>query len=491
MAAPDAEVTLLLCQEADRCEEERQWLATVVPGLTVVVDALHSRDTFVAAEGEEAFAAAVQEADYAVVDRKWRTALKHLDAAAAVLERWPGTVENHLLVRMYLLRGVALRRLGEPGWELALRQASAMAWKGEPDPRGLEPEDQLALDTERRKSLAGGGGTLVVDGESELFVDGLPVERRSLDLPAGQHRLTAVEAGRLRTFVATVPVLPAREVTVRPEWGPTDDAAWLVGELSRGVSTLDADPRALALLGDWCARHDAAMLTLAEVVPAVMAGVAPQLSVSAVDPLRPAASAGEAVRTEEGIPATFEAATAEVTEVAPARAVTSWRLRSAYFDPVSRRLSAEPAPVRVADTVDARRFRLSARLGWWHQLEREHATLDARGDFQLDGGWSLLGEAGAVVADRDYNFYADWTGATLLHAAFSTRWTGARPVAPVLGAGLEVQAPLWAGAFAEGGAAIHFDRDWSGEVLGRVGVGLAGPGVNLGYGGGLSLGRRG
>lgn len=490
MAAPDTEVTLLVCQEADRCEEERQWLATVVPGLTVVVDSLHSRDTFVPFNGAEPFAAAVQEADYAVVDRRWRAALRHLDEAAAVLDRWPGTVENHLLVRMYLLRGVALRRLGEPGWEVALRQASAAAWRGEPDPRGLEPVDQLALDTERRKLLAGGGGTVVVEGGAELFVDGLPVERSPLALPAGLHRLTAVEPGRLRTFVALVPVLPGREVRVQPEWGPTDDAAWLVAELSRGVATLDADPRALALLSDWCARHEAPTLTLAEVVPAVMAGAAPTLEVGPPDPLRPAAAAGEAIRTEEGIPATFEGATQEAGEVEPARPATSWRLRAAYFDPVSRRLSAEPAPVRVADTVDDRRFRLSARLGWWHQLEREHATVDARGDYRLDGGWSVLGEAGAVVADRDYNFYTDWTGTTTLHLALQARWTGSAAVAPVLGAGLEVQAPLWAGAFAEGGLAARFDRDWSGELLARAGPGLAGGGVALGYGAGLSLGRR-
>ncbi len=482
----------MLCRAPDGCEEERQWLASVQPGLIVVADEVRSLDTFVMTDGASSFAEAVQSADYAVADRKWRSAIGHLDRAAAALGAWPGTVENHLLVRMYLLRGVALRNLGRDGAEVALRQAAASAWKSEPDPRGIEAADQLALDTERRKLLGGGGGTLLVEGNATLWVDGIPVERRSLELPAGLHRVTAVEPGRLRTFVASVPVLPGRSVTIRPEWGPTDDTAWLLSELARGVEELDADPLALLALSDWCVRHEAPALTLVEVVPALAIDLPPSFAVSAPDPGRPDASAGAPISQEAGIPATFEAATAEAAEAAgePGRPLNTYRLRSAYFDPVTRRLSAEPAPIVMADTVDNRRFRLSARLGWRHQLEREHATIDARAHYRLHLGSYVVGELGVVVADSDYNLYADWTGTTLLHAALGYRWQGEKTLSPFIGAALEVQAPLWVGAYTEMGLGLRFDRDWVGEIAVNQHPGFAGGELEFAYGLSLSLGRR-
>ncbi len=490
MPVPD--ITLMLCRAPGGCEDERQWLASVQPGLIVVADEVRSLDSFVATDGATTFAEAVQSADYAVQDRKWRSAIAHLDRAAAALEAWPGTVENHLLVRMYLLRGVALRNLGRDGAEVAFRQAAAVAWKGEPDPRGIEAADQFVLDTERRKLLGGGGGTLVVEGEATLWVDGIAVERRALDLPAGLHRVTAVEPGRLRTFVANVPVLPGRSVTIRPEWGPTDDTRWLLSELARGVATLDADPLALLVLSDWCVRHEAPTLTLAEVVPALAVDLPPSFAVSAPDPERPAAAAGAPVTQEAGIPATFEAATAEAAEAAsePGRPLNTYRLRTAYFDPVTRRLSAEPAPIAMADTIDNRRFRLSARLGWRHQLEREHATVDARGTYRLNLGNYVVGELGAVVADSDYNLYADWKGTTLLHAALGYRWQAEKAISPFIGAGLEVQAPLWVGVYNELGVAVRFDRDWVGEIAVNQDPGFAAGEFEFAYGLSLSLGRR-
>lgn len=494
----ESAVTLLLCLEGDGCDAERRWLATVQPGLIVVIDAQSATDAFVATNGDEVFAAEVEAAEYAIQDQKWKAALDHLDRADAALAAWPGTVENRLLVRMYVLRGVALRHRGDAGAEAALRQGAAMAWNGEPDPRGIDAADQFALDDERRKLITSGTGTLEVPGASRWWLDGVAVERRALELPAGAHRLTAVEAGKLRTFTAIVPVLPGRTVTVSPQWGPTDESDWLLAELERGVLTLAADPEALALLAAWCERTGVQTIGIAEVIGARVGPVAPQVLLSPADPSRPAAAAGEVLSAEDAIPATFEAGVAaradQAAEVAPPH--DEWRARVAYFDATTRRLSTEPAPIRVAATDDQRRFRLGARVGWFRLAnadelgDHDHATVDLTAGWSLSDGFGLRGEAGLAVADTEYRFYDDWQDNKLIHAAAALTWTTGANLAPMLGVGAELEAPFWAGAFAEAGVLAVFDTVWVFEVTGRGGFGVVNVTPALSLGAGATLSRR-
>ncbi len=490
---PSSAVTLLLCLEGDGCEAERRWLATVQPGLIVVVDAQSATDTFVAQNGDEHFAEAVEAAEYAIQDQKWKVALDHLDRAAAALAAWPGTVENRLLVRMYVLRGVALRHLGGAGAEAALRQGAAMAWNGEPDPRGIDTADVFALDDERRKLITTGTGILAVPGGARWWLDGVAVEKRVVELPAGAHRLTAIEAGKLRTFTAIVPVLPGRKVTVTPTWAPTEETGWLLAELDRGVVSQQADPEALALLAAWCERNDVQTVGVAEVIGARVGATAPAIVVSPADPTRPAAAAGEVLSAEDAIPATFEAGVAaradQAADVPPPH--DEWRARIVYFDASSRRFSSEPAPIRVADTDDRRRFRLGARLGWFHwqsdQDEHDHATVDLSAAWVLDGDLGLRGEVGLAVADSDYRFFPDWEDNKLLHVGLGATWTpGDGPL--FFAAGVEVEAPRWAGPFAEAGVHAVFDTVWVIEVAGRGALGVPDifPGLSLGVGATLS-----
>lgn len=487
-------VTLLLCPEGDGCEAERRWLATVQPGLIVVIDARSATDAFVATNGDEVFAHEVESAEYAVQDKKWKAALDHLDAAESALAAWPGTVENHRLVRMYVLRGVALRHRGSPGAEAAFRQGASMAWTGEPDPRGIDLTDQLALDTERRKLVTSGTGTLEVPGSVRWWVDGVPVERRTLQLPIGAHRLTAVEPGKLRTFAAVVPVLPGRTVTVSPRWAPTDESDWLIAELQRGVSSHDADPEALALVSAWCQRNGVPSLALAEVIGARVGELAPAptMAMSAPDASRPPAAAGEVLSAEDAIPATYEAGVAAraeaAAEVAPPR--DEWRVRLVYFDAASRRLSSEPAPIRTLGTEDQRRFRLGARVGWFRLAEHDHATIDVTAAWSLGEGFGVRGEAGLAVADSEYRFYDDWQDNKLLHASAALTWTTGADVAPLLTVGAEVDAPLWAGVFAEAGLNAVFDTVWVFELSGRGGAGVLNATPALSVGAGASLSRR-
>jgi hypothetical protein len=143
----------------------------------------------------------------------------------------------------------------------------------------------------------------------------------------------------------------------------------------------------------------------------------------------------------------------------------------------------------VADTVDAHRFHLSARIGWTHQLDREHAALDAQAAYAIAGGFGVRGDVGLLVADAPYNLYADWVDAKLLHAAAAATWAGTGTIAPTAAAGAEVQAPLWTGAFAEGGAVGRFDRTWLVEATGRVSFGAAAGEPQVGWGAGVSMGR--
>lgn len=490
--ALESPVTMLVCRENDGCEAERSWLAQRQPGLILVMDEASAHDAFLAQDAGAAFARAVESAEYAVQDAKWKSALSYLDTAEAALAAWPGTVENHLLVRMYVLRGVVLRHRKEGGAEVAFRQAAAMAWNGEPDARGIDAEDQFALDTERRKLITSGSGTLMVPGSSTWWLDGVPVERREISVLAGAHRLTAVEPGKLRTFSAVVPVLPDRVVTVTPTWGPVDDAAWFLAELSVGVATLSADARATTLLADWCTRNEVTTLGLVEVEEVRVAPIAPAITQSAPDPSRPTAAAGEVLASEDSIPATFEATVAAqaeaASEVAPPH--TEYRLRSVYFEPTSRRISSEPGVIKLANTDDTRRFSVGVRVGWWHLLDHEHGTVDLAAAWRLAEGFGVRAEAGLAVADAEYLFYADWQDNKLMHGAVMGTWAAEGKVAPLLGAGIEVQAPLSVGVFGEVGARGIFDQVWVAEVTGRFGAAAAGGEAAPTYGVGMGLSRR-
>lgn len=483
---------MLVCPENDGCADERAWLAARQPGLIVVIDEESSRDAFVATDGDVAFAAAVEAADYAVQDRQWTKAIAHLDEAESALASWPGTVENHLLVRMYVLRGAALSHLGRDGVEVAFRQAAASAWHHEPDQRGLETTDQFALDTERRKLITSGTGRLVVPGSARWWLDGVPVESREIEVLPGAHRLTAVESGKMRTFVAVVPVLPGRTVTVTPTWGPGEESDWFLGELSVGIATLSADTVATTLLADWCRRHEVSTLHLAQIQEVRVSPHEVQVSVAEPLDLRAPALAGEVLRTEEHIPATFEAAVAAqadaAAEVAPPR--LEWRLRSAYFTAETRRFSAEAAPLRIANTDDTRRFSVGARVGYLRLADVDHAALDLALAWRLGETLSVRAEAGVAIAAVDYRFYEDWQDNKLLHAAASLAWSPHRQLAPLLAAGVELEAPFLAGIFAEAGGRAVVDGVWVVEAAARGSAGLAASSPVFGVGAGMSLARR-
>lgn len=491
-AALESPVTMLICRENDGCEAERAWLAARQPGLILVLDDNSAHDAFLAEDAGTVFAREIESAEYAVQDRRWGRALSHLDAANTALENWPGTVENHLLVRMHLLRGVALRHRNASGWEVAFRQAAAMAWNAEPDTRGIDAADQFALDTERRKLITSGTGTLTVAGSSTWWLDGVAVSEREISVVAGAHRLTAVEPGKLRTFSAVVPILPDVGTTVVPNWGPTDDAAWLLAELSVGVATLSADASAMALLSDWCVRNEVAVLGLAEIEEVRVTSVAPKITQSLPHSTRPPAAAGEVLMSEDSIPATFEATVAAQAEAAGqiAPPQTEYRLRSVFFDANTRRISSEPGAIKLANTDESRRFSLGVRVGWMRLSEREHGTVDLAAAWRLTGGFGVRAEAGLAVADSEYLFYDDWQDNKLMHAAVLGTWVGEARVAPLFGAGIEVYAPLSVGGLGELGVRAVFDQVWVAEATGRFGVGVAGGEAAVLYGAGLGLARR-
>jgi hypothetical protein len=492
MAGP-VTTTLLLCLEGDGCEDERVWLAEREPGVIVVLEPMRALDAFAPADGGAALAKLLEEAEYAVQDRAWARALQRLDAAEVALGAWPGTVDNATLVRLQVLRGVAESHRHHDGRHAAaFRQAHALAWATEPDARGLEEADRHALDDERRKLLTSGTGTVAVVGDARWWLDGRPVERASVDVPAGLHRLTAVLPGKLRTFVASVPVLPGREVSVTPAWAATDDAAWFMTQLAAAVDTLAADPVALGLLGDWCARHGVARLAIAEVGAVVVPVAHGGVSMGPADPLRPPMAAGETIPDPDGVPGTWEAEVQSRADAAAGSppADASWRLREVWFDPTTRRLAGEPGPIRIMDTEDRRRFRLAGRVGWRHGMDREHATLDGVASWRLEGPWGLRGEVGAAIADEAYRFTDTWMDERTLHVAVAGSWTGPGAFAPYTLAGAEVEAPTWAGGFIEAGGAGEFDRRWVVEAGVRTSLGSAAQELSPAWGAGLALGRR-
>lgn len=481
-------VTVLLCEDAEGCARD---LATARAALGEEVairpvDVLLELDAGGWAAGVDQkarLAAALAAADEAAARRRWAA----LDAATAealdALARWPGTVPGELLFRVHFLRGVAaLGRGRDQGHAYHFRQAAAVV-DGEPPPLPTDdPAVTRAWLDELRKLTVGGRGTLLVTGapaDAEVRVDGRLVEGGSAALWPGNHRVTVVAEGRLATWRAEVPVVAGRATTVAVDLLPTDDAGWVQAELRAAFDRLDAPAPVIDRLADWCAREEADELELLLVVDERQRPPVVPVDISERPAKRPEAADGERVDMGDGVRSTFAEEVVEVHARAGERPVEVARLRVIWFDPRTRRLGAEPAPVDPVPPADPP-VRAGAEVGWLTFMDRHHATVEV-GLGAPVGPFEIEGRLGLWRADLAYNLRADWVDRQVYPLGAALRWRPPGAVAPWVALGPELVVPVAVGGRLQAGVDARF-AGWTARAGGTALL------TDAGFGWGLLLG---
>jgi hypothetical protein len=260
-----------------------------------------------------------------------------------------------------------------------------------------------------------------------------------------------------------VPVLAARTSEVAAAFEAGDDEVWVETHLLAAVDTLAAPEGVRDLLAAWCKDYGVAEARLMRVARVRVLPPTPFGSLSAPAPDRPEAAAGQAVDMGDGIPTTYERQILSMSEAPAEEHVREHpRLRLVYFDPLTRRFSAEPrasVPLRPAPE----RIRLGARAGWAGMMERQHATLDLRFDLPIG---PVRGEVllGTVRADEAYNLAPEWVDPQLCHVAVGASWSPDGRLAPRAMGAIEVYAPAAVGLRVEGGAVLRLPDRWGLEL---------------------------
>lgn len=496
-AEPLVQRGLLVCPDTRTCEEDAEWLRSIADGGPGGFDVLDFEDSFAPgsnpdglAEGEAWRDALAQVRDAALAE-KWGPARESADRAVEALAAWKGPASTQELFDLWYLRGAAALETGrDEAWAYSFRQAAAIA-NGQPlalSAPEITAKAKRAWKDEQRKLFVGGKGTLVLSGGpagTRWTVDGRPADEGEVYLLPGNHRVSAIAPGQVRSWTAEVPVLAGRSSAVSPDFALTDDAAWLYWSLDDAITSLEAPDPVLDLLVAWAEEHEVDELRLMRVEEVDETPDLPKVELSDPPADRPAAAAGERFDAGDGVPTTYED---EVVHryLAPAEehVVRVKRVRMAWFDPKTRRLSTDP---RAATPLAARpeRLRLGLRTGAVGMMQRLHGSLDLQlavpvGPVEVDA------RLGLVRADQAYNLYADWVDQQLYHLYLGARWAPDWWLAPYAAVGAEVYAPAALGGRAGGGLQARFDGGhWLFEVEGSAALLDEG----LGWGAGLGLSR--
>ncbi len=485
---------LLVCPDLRSCEQDAEWLAPIGGGgpggfelldferviaVGAVPDGLADRD---------AYEAALAQARTAMERGRWGAVLEASQAGLAALSRWRGPVKTQELFDLYYMRGAAAVELGrDRSQAYSFRQAVAVA-NGQdlPRPASSSAVQQAWLD-EQRKAMVAGKGELVLGGGppgTGWKVNGRTVPAGTVSLLPGNHRVSATAPGQVRSWTVDVPILPERSSRVEPDFASYEEQAAVYAALVQAVDTLQAPDPLKDLLVAWCQAHGVEELRLMRLFEVVEPLAVSPVLLGPEPKDRPAAAAGEAVDMGDGVPTTFEG---EVLQRHRAKdeghVQRTTRLRMVFFDPATRRFSADPS-VSTALQESPERLRLLARAGGMRAMGRSHLGLDL-GLLVPVGPLRIDGRLGWVRADRPYNLYEDWVDHQLAHLYLGARWSPEWAVAPFLGAGVEVLAPAAVGGRLGTGVDLRFARDWQAEV--ELAGGLLDKGLQLG--GGLALGR--
>ncbi len=485
---------LLLCDDPEQCEMDSAFVESVGGGgiggfqtidfggafdVGGVPDGLsHGRD----------FRTQLEALETAVESKRWAEAVSAGTRATEALRRWRGTVSTVDLFNVYFLTGVAQVELGrDQGWAYSFREAAAIADGVVPPlPSENQKASRVWLD-ELRKLAVSGRGTLSVTGAplgSTLAVDGKEVGNGEVSLLVGNHRVTAVAPGQLRTWKADVPVLPGRISAVIPVFSEVDDLGWTHARLAETFATLDAPDAIKDLLVEWCTVQGVAEARLMRVEADRAQSPAPAIAVTAPPADRPPAAAGEKVNFGDAIPTTYEDAVADrLGAVGEEHISERNRLRVIFFNPRTRRFSVD-ANSATALRGSPERLRVGLRAQYLGMMSRRHVG----GDIALVvpvGPIEAEGRLGLVRADEPYNLYPNWVDQQIYHVALGARWAPAWPIAPYAAAAAEVYIPIAVGGHLTGGVQAQFAGKWVAEA--ELLVGYLDTGTQ--WGGGFGLAR--
>lgn len=485
---------LLVCVDAASCEQDARWLSSVGGGgpggfeeldferviaVGAVPDGLADRDVY---------EAALVEARAAMEKGRWGAVLEATQAGLSAVSRWRGPVKTQELFELYYMRGAAAVELGrDRSQAYSFRQAVAIA-NGQDlaYPASSNKVQQAWLD-EQRKALLAGKGELVLGGGppgTGWKVNGRSVPAGTVALLPGNHRVSATAPGQVRSWTVEVPVLPDRSSRVEPDFASYEEQAAVYAALVKAVDTLQAAEPLADLLVAWCEAHGAEELRLMRLYEVVEPLPVSPVLLGPEPTDRPAAAAGEAVDMGDGVPTTFEGEVLQRHRAQDEGHVQrATRLRMVFFDPATRRFSADPS-VSTALQESPERLRILARAGGMRAMGRSHLGLDL-GLLVPVGPVRIDGRLGWVRADRPYNLYEDWVDHQLAHLYLGARWSPDWAVAPFVGAGAEVLAPAAFGGRLGAGVDLRFARDWQTEL--ELTAGLLDKGLQVG--GGLALGR--
>lgn len=488
LAAPRT-TGLLVC--SGTCEADSAWLTSVGdggPGGFSVVDfdaGLGPGAVADGAEAREAFYVALETVRAAGPEKKWGEVLDASQAGIDAAARWRGTITQRDLFDLYVWRGVAqVERGRDDGQAYSFRMAAAIADKADLALPEMGPEAHRAWLDEVRKLTVAGRGQLALDGAPEgtrWYVDGALRPAGTVELPPGNHRITAVAPGRIRTWKADVPVLPARTSTVRPSFEVIDDATWTWARLEGALLALEAPDNVKDLLVSWCADMKVDELRLMRVEEVRRTILPSPVAMSDAPADRPNAAAGPPKNMGDGIPTTYEGEIVQRWAAgAEGHVDEAHRLRVVFFDPATRRFSTD---TRVATSLQPgpERLRVGLRAGWTAMIDRGHLA----GDLALvvpAGKVSVDARLGVVRADEPYNLYTTWVDRQLYHLYVGARWAPETRLAPFVSGGAELYAPVSIGVRAAGGLQAAFAERWRAELEGAAGYGTQGPTLAVGLG---------
>lgn len=491
------QIGLLVCDDPGACTADAAWVTSMGGGGRggfQVVDFGGAFTTGAIPDGmasQSALRESIEAAATAVGKKQWSAAVTASDQGIKALREWRGPVTNRQLFDLYFLRGVAEFKLGRnKDWSYAFRQAAAIAdGLTFPLPEGLDADVTRAWYDEQRKLVVGGKGMIALGGGpagTEWAVDGRPAQPGSIELWAGLHRVTATSPGRIRTWRADVPVLPSRTSNVEPSFTEADQATWVLDRLNGALDTLDAPDSVKDLLVAFAGVHEVQELRLmrVETVREVVEPATIAMTEAPTD--RPAAAAGELDDHGDGIPATYETEVVQRKEADDEARHTKEvnRLRVVFFDPVTRRFSADTR-VATALVPAPERLRVGMNGSFVAMMERFHLG----GDLSIEvpiGPIAAEGRIGLSHANLPYNLYADWVDQELFHAYLGVRYSPRWTLSPYVGLGAELFAPVAFGGRGEVGLEGRFGEGWLAEV--SVNGGYLDTGMTYGVGLGVSRG---
>lgn len=479
--------SVLLCEDPATCPADLELARAGLGAEVLPVDVLLELDAGGWVEGtdlDEAFDRAEADALAALDGRRWAALESAADTLVDLAARHPGTLPTARLVRAWYLQGVArLERGRDEGWAYSFRQAAALADGAEIPLPGSDARHTQAWLDEQRKLLVGGRGTLLLDdvpAGAAVYVDGRPVGRDAVSLLPGNHRVTAVLTGKLRTWKAEVPVLAGRSSRVAVHFARGDDAVWVRARLEDSFDLLTAPPEVVDLLVSWCERSGADELELVQVVDERRRADRPAVTLSLPEEGRPVAADGERVDMGDGVPATYAEEVVEVHAALATRPEDVPHLRVVYFDPRARRLRAEAAPPEVVPP-EPPRVRAALDLGWLGWMDRGHATLDVGVDGRL-GPVELGGRIGLLRAGTPYNLRQDWVDRQLYHLGLSAGWAPPGRFVPYVAVGPDLYVPIAVGGHVALGGRAELGGGWLLRAHVDALLTDAGPGWGVGAG---------